>query len=513
LTDLYETIRLHGFGDVAREHRRSRPHLLAVVDGAVRLDFTAFDRRTTQLANALADRGVARGGRVLWLGQNSFRILETLIACAKLGAVFCPANWRSSADEVTTLLRDFDPAVVIWQDAEVGETLRKAREASGGDRLWLQHDAEGQGSYEGLLAAGSETDPDTRINAELPLLAVFTAAFEGKPNAALLSHSTLMYQNLIVGRGQAIDEDSVHLNSGPLFHLGTLMGALATFHLGGANVFAARVDAVGLLELIQAEKATHAFIPAPTIEQIREVNKEGLYDVSSLWSSPAAPEWKYPMCMPADAPMLRKLGGYGQSEVMGLISFAYLGGTAAGRVSPMAQVTLLDDEGREVGPGETGEFAVRGPLVMNRYLGADRENQRRGRFGWHLTNDLGKRAEDGSLIFVGPKTAIIKSADENIYPADVEGCIRQHPAVADVCVIGVPDPTWKQNVKAVIVLKPGQSASEADIIEHCRAKIASYKKPKLVTFVDALPKFAGTPFTDRKAVDAAHGGGGYPSFG
>ncbi|WP_448661582.1 AMP-binding protein [Sphingomonas sp. CJ20] len=512
MSDAYSMIRLHGVGDIAREHRRSRPTRLAAIDGVVRHDYATLDRRTTRLANAFAARGLGAGDRVLWLGQNSHRILELLVACAKIGAILCPANWRASPEEVRTIIADFDPAVIIWQDFEVGEAMRAAGDAAAPGTLWLQHDLEGDGGYESFLESGGEGDRDLRIDPSLPLLAIFTAAFEGKPNAALLAHDTIMYQNLIVGRGQAIDESSVHLNSGPLFHLGTLMGALAAFHHGATNVYTPRVDAATLLQLIQDERATHAFIPGPTIEQIRVLNADGRYDVSSLWSTPAAPEWKYAMCMPADAPMLRKVGGYGQSEVMGLISFAYLGGTGAGRVSPMAQVALLDDHGEEVPPGETGEFAVRGPMVMTGYRGADAENARRSRFGWHLTNDLGRRSEDGSLQFVGPKAALIKSADENIYPAEVENCIRQHPAVADVCVIGVPDPVWKQNVKAVIVLKAGAVADEAGIVEHCRAHMASYKKPKAVAFVEALPKIPGTPFNDRGAIDAAHGGGGYPSL-
>jgi long-chain acyl-CoA synthetase len=108
---------------------------------------------------------------------------------------------------------------------------------------------------------------------------------------------------------------------------------------------------------------------------------------------------------------------------------------------------------------------------------------------------------------------MIKSALENIYPAEIEACLRQHPAVADVSVIGVPDPVWSQNVKAVVILRPGVAASEAELIEHCRTRMASYKKPKIVVFVESLPKLPGTPFTDRAAVDAAHGGGGYPAVG
>jgi long-chain acyl-CoA synthetase len=140
-------------------------------------------------------------------------------------------------------------------------------------------------------------------------------------------------------------------------------------------------------------------------------------------------------------------------------------------------------------------------------------NAQRRAGGWHHTNDLGRREADGSITFVGPKTRLIKSAAENIYPAEVEGCIKTHPAVADAAVIGVPDPTWSQRVKALVVVKPDAGAAvDGDaIVEHCRANIASYKKPSIVEFVDAIPRANGA--VDYDALDAAYGGGGYPGAG
>jgi long-chain acyl-CoA synthetase len=148
---------------------------------------------------------------------------------------------------------------------------------------------------------------------------------------------------------------------------------------------------------------------------------------------------------------------------------------------------------------------------MNGYLNRAEVNAARQRGGWHHTNDLGRREEDGSITFIGPKGRIVKSAAENVYPAEVESCLKQHPAVADAAIIGVPDPKWTQNVKAIIVLKPGQTATAEELIEHCRARIASYKKPKSVEFVAALPRkgFA----VDYEALDAQFGGGGYPGTG
>ena len=506
----YLAVHRYGFGDLLHEQARSRPDMIAVVDAHHRYTFKALDDRVDRLASVLRDRGVAQGDRILWLGQNSFRVLEVLLAGARLGAVVCPANWRASALEVARTLGDFDPKVVFWQEAEIGEINRATRIDWEHGRHWIQHDDEGAEGYEALLAAADCCEAYPPVEVSTPLLAIYTAAFSGEPNAALLSHESLLLVAMLAQQGQQIDETSGYLVSGPMFHLGVLMGAFGTFLAGGRCAFAARVDAAALLELIQAEGLTHAYIPQPTVVQMREVVQQTPYDVSSLFADPQMSGWRSPMVMPPDAPMMKSMGGYGQTEIGGLTVLTWLGGVGAGRPSPFLRLKIADEEGREVTDGEVGEILARGPLVMCGYWRRPEENARRVVDGWHRTNDLGKRLPDGSLAFVGPKTTMIKSALENIYPAEIEACLRQHEAVADVCVIGVPDPVWTQNVKAVIVRKPGSDAAEASLIEHCRARLASYKKPKIIAFADGLPR---TPLgtLDRKAVDDAYGGGNYPS--
>jgi long-chain acyl-CoA synthetase len=508
----YPTLRMHGIGDILREHRRSRPQMIAAVDGDVRLTWPQLDARVTRLANVFKAHGVNQGERVLWLGQNSFRLLEGLLAAAKLGAVFCPVNWRMSGVEMAHVVDDFKPRVAIWQQAEIGAEVARCRELAGHDCLWVQHDGAGTHGYEALLAAADEQDDDQRIDSELPLLAIYTAAFDGRPNAALLPHSTLLYQSLVIAHAESITEKSVFLNSGPLFHLGTMLSTLAVFIFGGRNVFLARVDAEEMLQNIARERVTHAFVAQPTIQQIRQINADGKYDVASLWSSPLAPEWANPLVMPAGVPFNGKPTVYGQTELMGFAVMGWLGGQGAGRPSPLIQIRIADDQGRELPPDTVGEICARGVQVMSGYYNRPEENAQRSRDGWHRTRDLGKRLEDGSIVFIGPKTTMIKSGVENIYPAEVETCLRGVAAVQDVCVIGVPDPVWSQNVKALVVLKPGQSATAEELIEHCRERMASYKKPKIVTFVESLPRGADFQL-DRAAVDAAHGGGGYPSAG
>jgi acyl-CoA synthetase (AMP-forming)/AMP-acid ligase II len=502
------------FADVLREHRRSRPDQLAVVDADfgrdVRLTYPQLDERANRLAHALAGTGVGPGDRVLWLGQNSFRVLEGLAAAAKLGAMLCPANWRQSADELAFVVGDVDAKVVIWQDEEIGDTARAAREVAGSSALWLQHDADGDGSYEAFVAGESNADPGLDVDPGAALLLIYTAAFSGRPNGAMLSHDALVTQGMVMGRLAEIDADYVYLNCGPLFHIGTFMTTLATFVAAGTNVFTRRVDAEELCRLIEAERCTGAFLLGPTVQQVLEVNKGRRFDLKSLRAFRGKPEWNEMITIDT-SPWALHPGGYGQTEVMGMLTYNTLArdpiGTH-GRPSPIVQVRIVDPDDEEVPVGEVGEIVARGPTVMNGYWNRPEENARRRRGGWHHTNDLGRREADGSITFIGPATRMIKSAAENIYPAEVEGCVAKHPAVAECAVIGVPDEDWTQSVKAVVVLHQGATATAEEIIDHCRTQIASYKKPRTVEFVEKLPRegFA----VDYEALDEQYGGGGYP---
>jgi acyl-CoA synthetase (AMP-forming)/AMP-acid ligase II len=499
-------------GDVLRENRRSYPQRDALICGPDRYTFLEMDDRVNRLANALEEEGLATGDRILWLGQNCHRVLEGLLAAAKVGGVFCPVNWRQTAQELEFVINDVNPSVVIWQEEEIGEAVRAARDASGSKALWLQHDAPASAddSYEAFLAGASAADPAIDIDPSLPVLQLYTAAFTGLPNGAQLSHTAVVTQDLIMGMLQEITSEYRYLNSGPLFHIATFMTTLATFHFGGANVFTRRVDAEELCRLIDAEKCTGAFVMGPTIDQMIEVNRDGRYNLKSLRTFAGKKEW-VDMITVDTSPWARKPAGYGQTELMGMLTFNAVGGEAtgtSGRPSPAVQVRIVDPDGNEVEPGETGEIVARGPTVMTGYFNRPELNEQRQAGAWHHTNDLGKREPDGSITFVGPKTRIVKSAAENIYPAEVEGCINKHPAVKESAIIGVPDPKWTQSVKAIVVLKDGESATAEDIIEHCRATIASYKKPKSVEFVDALPRQGW--LIDYDALDAQFAGGGYP---
>jgi acyl-CoA synthetase (AMP-forming)/AMP-acid ligase II len=497
-------------GDILAEHRRSRPGRPAVVDGTVRLSYRELDDRVGRLACAFAAAGTGPGDRVLWLGQNSFRTLEALLAAARLGAIFCPANWRQSPDELAFVLDDLDPAVVLWAG---GEAAAKAREASGSTARWVLAGEE----YETLTAAGAGAagagapGADVAVDPGSPVLALYTAAFDGRPNAALLSHSALIAHNMALAYIRQIPPGFTFLNSGPLFHVGTMMFCLATFHLGGKNVFMPAFDPAETCRLIEAEQCAQAFLFGPMIDQLVEANASGRYDLKSLHFVSHSPEWDA-MITVDDSPWCRALGGYGQTEVAGMLTFLGLGiGEAggAGRPSPLVQVRITGVAGNELPPGETGEILARGQHLMTGYWNRAELTAAKQAGGWHHTGDLGRREDDGTITFIGPKLRMIKSGAENIYPAEVERALKSHPAVADAAVIGVPDDTWGQSVKAIVVLAGAAGAPTADdIIEHVRGQIASYKKPRSVVFAQTLQKRGYLP--DYDALDEAYGGGGYP---
>lgn len=497
--------------DVLRSHARSLPAKLATIFCDRRTSYAELHSRTTKLANALATLGVENGDRLLWLGQNSDRLLELVLTAAKLGAVVCPANWRLSPVEMAYVIKDCEPAILFWQSEELETTVTQALKHSAytGPRVRIDGDAR-QDQYEQLLMDGDDLDLEFEIAPDAPLLMIYTAAFAGSPQGALLSHEAILAQSMVMANLQQIDSAYIFLNSGPLFHVGVWLTTWPTFLMGGTNVFVRRVDAEELCQVIDRERCTGAYLVQSTQEQMVAVNQAGQYNLKSLHSHRGSAAWNA-MITPGDNHWFNDFRCYGQTETMGMIAISGFSGPILGthgRPSPVAQIRIIDDEGQELPVGEVGEIVVRGPTVMNGYHQRGAEPLARQITGWHRTNDLGRFEIDGSLSFIGPKQRMIKSGVENIYPAELESCIRKLHGVVDCAVIGVPDPKWIQTVKAIVVRGTGAAIVAEDVIAHCREHLASYKKPATVEFVEAIPKLGFG--NDYEKLDAEYGGGNYP---
>jgi acyl-CoA synthetase (AMP-forming)/AMP-acid ligase II len=490
------------------QHRHSFPATTAIVYRGQRFTFGDLYERTNRIANGLASLGVGEGDRILWLGQNAHRLVELLFACSRLGAALCVSNWRQSVSELRFIVEDFDAKVIFWQEEEVGDVLREVRASTRSQGAWLVHDGAGDGSYEGLLARSSADAGREAVSQphQRALLVLYTAAFDGSPNGAQLSEIGLYLQSLVHIAALEIKPANVALVSTPLFHIVAWLDFLPTFMLGGKAVIARRTKARELLELIHNERACTGRVQAPTARQIAELNQDGKYDLSCFRSSLAIPGW---------TEMTRRgpdMGGAGQTEVAGPIVIGAYSGQGStpfcGRIAPIAEARIVDEDGREVAPGELGELLIRGPVTGLGYWNRPALNGERLSNGWWKTSDLVRRDPDGTISFVAPKLQLIKSGAENVYPAEVEAVIRSHPGISNAAIIGVPDPQWTQLVTAIVVRVPGASVEAGDVIQYVRERIAHYKAPRRVHFTDELPMRGQVP--DYRALDVRFGGGNYP---
>ena len=324
-----------------------------------------------------------------------------------------------------------------------------------------------------------------------PYIIIHTAAVQGKPRGAVLSHGNVIFSNQQVISEFKLDQSQAYLNILPLFHIMGVNLGLATLQAGGKNVILEKFDSSKTLELIQNQKVNLIGSFPPILNNLMEAADQGEYDLSSLRIAAGIEQPE----------MVTKWEGltnskfwtmYGQTETSGLITFSefFSKPGSAGKVSILANIKIMDDLDNLLASGETGEIVVRGPLVFQGYWQADDLNEYTFRESWHHTGDIGMIDSEGFLFFKGRKAEkeLIKPGGENVFPAEVEKVILEHLAVKEVCVFGVPDPKFGEGIKAVCALHENQKLTKQELIDFTGAKIASYKKPRYVEFIKELPK-------------------------
>jgi long-chain acyl-CoA synthetase len=345
------------------------------------------------------------------------------------------------------------------------------------------------------------------ISADAGLVIIHTAAVAGRPRGALLSHANLLCASLHLNYCFGLSPTDVHLNLLPLFHVGGLFMAVNAFHAGALNVNMSKFDADRAVELIATHKVSVLFDFSPILGSILDAQEKDGADITSLQS-----------VMGLDAPQTieryqEATGGcfyamYGQTETSCLTSMGRYNDRpgSAGRPIPLGLVELVDDADEPVPSGKEGEITLKGPMVFKGYWNLDEDNAHTFRNGRHHTGDLGRFDADGFLWYAGrkPEKELIKPGGENVYPAEVEKVILEHPAVEQTVVFGVPDPKWKEGIKAVCMLKSGQQLTDKELIAFVGNRIARYKKPQYVQFVETMPHKDGA--IDRDAVKARYGG-------
>ena len=493
--------------DVLRRNAEQGPERTALLFEGERITHREALIRAERLAAGLAGRGVGPGDRVAILSQNRPEPMDALGAAARLGAILLPVNWRLGADEVAAILADGDPKVVI-ADPESLPLLEAARRALPATTGWysLGEAAAPFEPYRTLLADGPAPDPD--VDSDAPLLIIHTAAVDGKPRGAVLSHANLVAHNLQLAAAWGLGAQDVALGALPLFHISGLGLVMAAAQAGGASVILRRFDGEAAAKAIEAERVGVLCEFAPILGQILDAAAATGASLASLRHVWGLDSPETIARFEAACPGATFWSGYGQSETSAYVSFSphrERPGTA-GRPTPLARLAILDEEDREVPPGTVGEIALRGPLVFRGYWNLPEETAWTFRGGWHHTGDMGRFDEAGHLVYAGrsPAKDLIKTGGENVYPAEVERALRAHADVAEAVVIGVPDPRWGEAVRAVCEARPGTVLDEAALIAFAGERIARYKRPKSVVVVATLPRLAdGRP--DRARIKAEHG--------
>ncbi|MBI5579026.1 MAG: AMP-binding protein [Deltaproteobacteria bacterium] len=472
------------------------------------LSFTDIKQQVDRLAAGLQKQGVQVGERVGVLGKNSLEYFLLYGAAAAIGAIVLPINWRLSAAEVIFNLNDGTPKL-LFADPEYQSMIDSAKGRLPSVQRYFNLKPPGGvfGDFGDLLKSSAGFRP-ADVSDEDGLVIIHTAAVAGRPRGALLTHRNLISANIHLNLLMQLSPADVHLNILPLFHVGGLFMATMAFHAGALNLNMSKFDASLAAALIETKRVTVMFDFAPILGAILEQQEKAGKRLDSLKHviGLEAPETieKYQeltagvfYCM------------YGQTETSAIATFGRYNDRpgSAGRTIPLADVKLVDENDREVPAGQVGEIAVKGPMVFSGYWNLPEDTADTFRGGWHHTGDLGRFDEDGFLFYAGrkPEKELIKPGGENVYPAEVEKAILEHPAVEMAVVFGVPDPKWKEGIKAVCKLKAGQKLAARDLIKFVGECIASYKKPQQIEFVAEMPLLAnGSP--DRVKIKAQFGG-------
>jgi long-chain acyl-CoA synthetase len=478
------------------------------VDADKSLTFSQVKEMIDRLAFGLQTTGIKKGDRIGILGKNSLEYFLLYGAAAALGAILLPINWRLSAEEIKYNLKDCVPNA-LFVDTEYQDLVKGLTSDLPSVKLYYTFKDEGAGflGFDDLMDNPGQFEAEEVSNDD-GFVIIHTAAVEGRPRGALLSHDNLLCAGLHLNYCFHLTENDVHLNFLPLFHVGGLFMVISSFLSGALNVNMSRFDAEKAVELIETKKVTLFFDFSPILASILEQQEKTGQDIKSLRA-----------VMGLDTPeTIEKYqhvtGGtfysiYGQTETTGLATMGPYNNRpgSAGKMIPLGEIRLVDDYDRPVPNGEVGEIALKGPLVFKGYWNLPEETAYTFREGWHHTGDLGRFDENGFLWYAGRKAEkeLIKPGGENVYPAEVEKVILEHPAVERVVVFGVPDPKWKEGIKAVCQLKPNEKLDTQELIQFVGERIARYKKPQYVEFISDFPYLEdGTP--DRTKIKDLYGG-------
>jgi long-chain acyl-CoA synthetase len=482
---------------------QTRPNGLATSFEGRRRTWTEFQARVARLAGGLGGLGLSRGGRVAILALNSDRYLELLFAVPWSGGAVVPINTRLAPPEIDYILADSGTEILAVDGAFAAMLPRIPSVV--GLKAVVAFDAAamaaGRSAFEALIDAAAPAPDAGREGRDLAGI-FYTGGTTGRAKGVMLSHDNLIANALNAIAGFSIDEDTVYLHSGPMFHLADGASSFAVTMCGGVHAFVARFDPLPVLQAIQAERVTFGIMVPTMLNMLVNHPDVTKYDLSSWrrcgYGASPMPEAILLRAMEL-MPKILFQHAYGMTELSPIATllpprYNTVSGPHAGRLKSCgvaamtAEVRIVDPEDNEVPRGTVGEVCVRGPMVMLGYWNKPQETAAALRGGWMHTGDAGTMDAEGFVYIVDRVKDMIISGGENVYSAEVESAISLLAGVQECAVIAVPDERWGERVHAIIVPKAGVALTPDGVVQHCRKHIAGYKCPRSVEIrKEALP--------------------------
>ncbi len=489
------------------------PDRLAIVFEERRYTFSQLNERANRLANGLKKIGMQKGDRIAFLQVNCNQCVETYFAVTKAGGIYLPLNFRAKEKELAYMLNTAEAKVLI-----AGERYLPLIQSIRPELKYLQHVISIEQAhpdmhyYEDMVDKSPADDVETPVDDAETTILMYTAGTTGFPKGVMLSHTS--FSSYVLENVTPPDPETGESNilTVPLYHVAGIQAMMAAIYGARTLVMERQFVPEEWMTLVEKEKANRAMMVPTMLKQLLDHPDFKKHDLSSLKVITYG-------AAPIPLPVIRKaleefpgvsfINAFGQTETASTITALgpedhNITGTPeekerklkrlASIGKPMSDVEMkvVDENGKALGPNEVGEILAKGPRVMSGYWKDDEKTKKTiDKDGWVHTGDVGYVDDDGYYFLSGRESDIIIRAGENISPEELENVIREHPKVDDVAVIAVPDETWGEEPRAVVILKKGVEKSqevETEIMELCREKLASFKRPRSVVFVDDLPR-------------------------
>ena len=490
--------------DIFRRNAKRYPQKTAVVFGSTRFSFDEFNRRINSLANALIDLGLHQQDKVAIILDNCHQYVELYCAVPKAGGVAVPLNTSLSPSEMAYIINNAGAKILAFGERFAPTVDSWRRELDSVETfVGIGTSAQGAKSYEQLVTDYPPDEPEVEVGEQDLAYFLYTSGTTGMPKGVMVTHRGIIECSLNYILGCDLRHEDVGLVTSPLFWgAAPIINIVPQFYVGGTLIITDDFSPEAILGLIQSEKVTVSMMMPPLIMALLEHPQLSNYNISSLRHV-----WFGGVPMPVES-LKRAIKTLGNIfvQVYGMIELTPMSFVvreeqviegppekvkrlaSCGREPANVETRVVNDEGKDVAPGEVGEVISRGDNLMKGYWRMPQATEETLKDGYLHTGDLATRDEDGYLYLVGRKKDLIVSGGKTIYPAEVEEVIYQHPSIVEAAVIGVPDEKLGEALKAVVVVRKGEKVTAEAILAFCQQRLPDYASPKSIAFVERLPR-------------------------